>query len=300
MAPQFGRKFDPMIDMDLPAGLSLVDQPLPGIKVDTELCSSVVYFNGAHVAHWQPKTSEHPVLWVSQKSIFEPGRALRGGVPVIYPWFGAGRSGEQKPNHGFGRISQWTLQSATMTARQAARLIFRLTQPSGLPGLDAYRDATVELHLAIGAVLQMSLVVTAENGPVDFEAGFHNYLAVGDVRQVRVEGLDQASYADKVSGQTATQTGDVVIDAEVDRIYQSSANTRIIDPAWGRTIRVDKVASASTVVWNPWAAKAAALADFGDDEWTQMLCVEPINAGQNAVQLPHGQRHMLSQVISVG
>ena len=57
--------------------------------------------------------------------------------------------------------------------------------------------------------------------------------------------------------------------------------------------------SASTVVWNPWTAKAKAMADFGDDEWPGMLCIETANAADNTVTLAPGARHTMRATVAV-
>lgn len=288
-----------MQTIDLPAGVTLVEEPLPGIKVDTDLCSALIYFNGAHVAHWQPKSCDQPVLWMSESSIFEQGQPIRGGVPVMYPWFGSGRKGDEQPSHGFARLAQWTLKSATIGARDAIRLVFGLVEVDSLPGADRYPKAEVELHVSVGSVLQQSLVVVAGDEPISFEAGFHSYFAVSDIKQVQVKGLDGAKFTSEVGEPEGVVAGDITFIEQYDRRFESTANTLIVDEGWNRTIHVDKSGSPSTVVWNPWAEKAAAMADFGADEWQHMVCVEAAAIRNDAIHLDAGGRHMLSQVVSV-
>jgi glucose-6-phosphate 1-epimerase len=116
----------------------------------------------------------------------------------------------------------------------------------------------------------------------------HTYLAVGDVRQVAIAGLDGASYLDKVTGQPEVQVGDVTIVAETDRVYDRGADVVVTDPVLGRRLRVASEGAANTVVWNPWVAKSAAMPDFGDDEWPGMLCIEAGNVLDHAVTLEPG------------
>ncbi len=108
------------------------------------------------------------------------------------------------------------------------------------------------------------------------EAALHTYLAVGDVRQVRVEGLEQDAYIDKVGTiQERPATGEpIVFEQETDRVYVNTrATCRLVDPSWNRTIQVSKRGSLSTIVWNPWIDKSARMPDFGDNEWPEMVCI---------------------------
>ena len=122
---------------------------------------------------------------------------------------------------------------------------------------------------------------------------------MGDAREVRIQGLDGADYLDKVAGDRKSQSGDVTFSQETDRVYESVSTCRIIDEQLGRSIVIEKVGSANTVVWNPWVAKSAAMADFGDDEWTQMCCVETVNALGAAVEVEPGRSHTMAATISI-
>lgn len=132
--------------------------------------------------------------------------------------------------------------------------------------------------------------------PVVLEEALHTYLAVRDVTAVRVEGLDGAAYLDKAAGagQQRTQHGPVTLTEETDRVYRSTAPTTVVDPAASRAVTVTKDGSASTVVWNPWAAKAAALPDVADGAWRSMVCVETANALDDAVTLDAGASHTMT------
>jgi glucose-6-phosphate 1-epimerase len=131
-----------------------------------------------------------------------------------------------------------------------------------------------------------------------FEAALHSYLVVGDIRRAVLSGLDGADYLDKAAGAPAglqRQSGDVVFTGETDRVYASRAKVEILDPVLGRRLIVAKEGSGQTVIWNPWIDKAKAMADFGDEEWTGMVCVEAGAIGEGAVRLAPGGRHRLSQ-----
>jgi D-hexose-6-phosphate mutarotase len=168
----------------------------------------------------------------------------------------------------------------------------------GFPG-----ELSLSLAVSVGRSLRMDL--TARNGgsaAVTFEEALHSYLAVADVRQVRVRGLEGVSYVDKTaaSARRPGETGPITMAAETDRVYAGTTGTVTIeDPGWRRRIVVGKSGSRTTVVWNPWVAKAKAMPDFGDDEWTGMLCVETANAQDDAVTLAPGASHVMTATLEV-
>jgi glucose-6-phosphate 1-epimerase len=254
-------------------------------EVRTGRSVAEVYDYGAHVWTWA--LDGEPVLWTSAESVFEPGRALRGGVPICWPWFGPGRSGDLTPAHGYARISEWTLTERVEGADSTV-LTYMLTPaaaPAALPG----EDWIVTYEVSVGDRLELALTVANQGStPFSYETALHTYLRVGDVRQLTVSGLDGATYLDKVTGRREVQSGDITITAETDRVYLRSGEVVVIDPVLGRRLRISTEGAADTVVWNPWIAKAAAMPDFGDDEWPGMLCIEAGNVLENAVVVAPG------------
>jgi glucose-6-phosphate 1-epimerase len=133
----------------------------------------------------------------------------------------------------------------------------------------------------------------------EYELALHTYLRVGDVRHVSVKGLDGASYLDKVTGQRELQAGDVTLTAQTDRVYDRAGDIVVTDPVLGRRLLITTEGAASTIVWNPWVAKAAAMPDFGDDEWPGMLCIEGGNVLDHAVTLEPGASATLRYRVAV-
>lgn len=272
--------------VQLPQGITAVTQNgLDAYRIDTPLGTGLVYTLGAHVAEWTP-TGAEPVLWMSKHSNFEAGKAIRGGIPVCFPWFGPGRSGDMTPAHGFARITPWTLRAAEVDEPGEARLVFELRgQEVGSA------DFTSHLQVEMGRALQVTLTVTAGSEPFDYEDALHTYLTVGDVQRVSVDGLDGARYLDKLDSSEKVQQGAVDFTKETDRVYHSTDTTTLVDPVLGRRVVLEKSGSANTVVWNPWTGKAAAMADFGDDEWPSMCCVETANCLADSTFLNPGESH---------
>lgn len=258
-----------------------------------------IYDHGAHVVAWQPAGAE-PVLWLSARSQFEEGAAIRGGIPVCFPWFGPGRSGEANPPHGFARLVPWHFLGASEAGAEVIAS-YELGSAEVESAQFPY-EFVARLDVGVGANLRLSLTLT-NTGDVDFsyEEALHTYLAVGDSREVVIDGLDGATYLDKGpgGGPGRRQDGPVRFVGETDRVYHSTAEVRLTDPVLERTLTVTKSGSANTVVWNPWVTKSAAMSDFGDDEWTGMACIEAGNVLADAVSLSPGESHTLTYLLGV-
>lgn len=289
-----------LIAFDLPASVTLAEGEggLPVLDVSTRVAAGQVYLHGAHVTAWTP-AGQDPVIWLSKASRFAPRQAIRGGVPVCFPWFGAGREPGLAPAHGFARLADFTLVGAE-DADGVVTLTLRLTDAdvAGLPGADRWtKPFELTYSVTFGPELMLALSVrNTGSEEYSFEEALHTYLAVKDVTAVTVEGLDGLTYLDKTAGaaKDLTQEGPVTFAGETDRVYHSSGTATVVDPARARTITVAKGNSADTVVWNPWSAKAAAMPDFDDAEWPGMVCVEVANALKSAVTLAAGESHTMT------
>jgi glucose-6-phosphate 1-epimerase len=270
---------------------------LPRAKVHTRWSHSEIYLHGAQVTGFQ-KHGEPPFLFLSRRSRFEPNRAIRGGIPLCFPWFGS-RSG--MPAHGFARINDWQVLETATLPDGSAELRFGLPVPVGEPGWTSLR---AELTVTVAAQLELNLSVTnqAEDRSIEFEECLHTYFAVGDVAQTSIVGLNGVTYRDKVAENAVrTESAEAIqIKSQTDRTYLHTAGTvEIRDPVLHRTIRIDKSGSASTVVWNPWTTQV--LTDLGPDEYGQMVCVESGNVEENGVTLrPGASERMRVRLSSVG
>ena len=262
---------------------------LPVVRVDNEFCTGEVYLHGATVSAWQPK-GQGPVLWLSERSAFDGEAPIRGGVPICFPWFGPGRHGDKQPSHGWARVSEWSFGDSR-EVDGGTELTFSLA-----------RDGVELTYLVtMGEALELALTAHAVGtDAVDVEQALHTYLTVGDAQAISILGLDGATYVDKVDGaRTKVQQGAIALTGETDRVYLSGADVAIDDPTLGRRLVIKSQGARNTVVWNPWIAKAAAMPDFGDDEWTGMVCVEAANALDESYSLKPGGSHTLATRITV-
>jgi len=262
---------------------------------------AAVYLQGAHVAHFQPN-GEKPVLWMSSQSRFEAGKPIRGGVPICFPWFGPKAGAPDAPLHGFARILPWAVAGVTRESDGSLRTTLDLTSDAAARGGFPH-ELALSLIVRVSRFLRLDLAVrNTDAAPRAFEAALHSYLAVSDVRHARIRGLEGVPYADKTAGM-ARQPGasePIAIAGETDRVYLGATGTVTIeDPGWRRRIVVGKSGSSTTVVWNPWVAKARAMADFGDEEWPGMVCVETANAMDDAVTLGPGATHVMTATLEV-
>ena len=284
-------------------GVTFHDTPggLVRIAIATPLATAEVYLQGAHIARYQP-VGAAPVLFLSEKTHLAPGKAIRGGVPIIFPWFGARVGHPESPAHGFARTMEWELESLAKHDNGDIHLVLRLSSNAATLAQWSH-EFTLRHRITIGAQLHMALEVeNRSDAPFTFEEALHTYLVVGDVRSASVTGLENTSYLDKVDANQRKREGrtPICFTGETDRVYLDTTTTCIAeDPALARRIAVEKTGSATTVVWNPWIAKAKAMADFGDDEWPAMLCIETTNADANRITLPPNSTHTMTSTVRV-
>ncbi len=269
---------------------------LPMIEITTPQSTAEVYFHGAQVTHFQ-KRGEPPLLFLSQCSNFADGLPIRGGVPIIFPWFG--QAADKPGQHGIARVRDWELREFASPADGSVTVRFRLRDCADAPGC---APCNVEYAVTVSDTLRAELLVTNKAADdFEFENCLHTYFAVGDINAVSVLGLRGVNYLDQANGFARhTQSEEAIrVTAELDRIYLDTPHTvEIRDEALRRVIRVEKEGAASTVVWNPWIAKAKAMRDFGDDEYTRMLCVESGNVASNRITLAPGKTARLKVRIS--
>lgn len=269
-------------------------------RVTTTQAQATVCFQGAHLMEWRP-TGAEPVLFLSPRNELKRGKAIRGGVPVIFPWFGPRHDGGAGPQHGFARTSEWELAIAAI-AGDDVHLTFTLgpSEVSRSYGFDHFR---VAYRMIIGRMLTLELTVANDSGgPFVFEDALHSYYAVADVERAAIKGLGGTEYLDKRDDarRKLQVAGAMTLTGATDRTYlNTEAMCAIEDVAGGRRIAIEKAGSRSTVVWNPWAELTAAMADMEPDGWRRMLCVETANASDNAVTLGSGESHATRAVVSV-
>ncbi len=269
---------------------------LPMLEVSTAWSTAEIYLQGAHVTHFQKK-GDSPLLFLSQCSRFSQNEPIRGGIPVIFPWFGPR---EGMPQHGFARLKAWELKEVAPAADGSVSVRFSLPE---YPEASSFPPFSVEYVVTVNESLGLELIVTnkSKDEAFTFENCLHTYFEVGDISSVTVAGLKGVTYLDKVANfAEKKEAGDSIkVASEVDRIYQNTTDAvEVLDEKLGRKIRIEKHGSVSTVVWNPWIAKAQQMPDFGNDEYQRMICVESGNVAANSIRLPPNETSRLTVKLS--
>jgi D-hexose-6-phosphate mutarotase len=275
-------------------------------EVDNAQAAASICLQGAHVVTWRPKGEVEPVIWVSDLAKYGPGKSIRGGVPICWPWFGPHATEKSFPGHGFARTVMWQVTGSATLADGATQVKFMLAQNDQTRAQFA-KACRAELVVTVGTTLGVELISTnLDTEPVEIGEALHTYFRIGDIADIRITGLENGVYLDKVGEPTRrTQAGAVTCSGEVDRVYvDAEADCVIDDPRLGRRIRIAKTGSRSTVVWTPWQEKAEKMADFGPGKesqggWREMVCVESGNALDNIVTLAPGDRHVMAVRYSV-
>lgn len=270
---------------------------LPQLEIKTAWSKAEIYLHGAHVTHFQ-RENEPPLLFMSQLSRFDPAQPIRGGIPIIFPWFGS-REGEVA--HGFARRQDWELREVAQNPSGEVKI--HLTLPDS-PSAALWPKFSADYFVTVGKTLTAELCVTNLCADQDFtfENCLHSYFAVADIGAISVTGLKGADYLDQTENfaRKTERSEHIKISQETDRIYLNTpAPVEIHDSNFSRRIRIEKSGSLSTVVWNPWVAKSQQMPDFGNDEFQKMICVESGNVAENRLTLPAGKTAALKIEISV-
>jgi glucose-6-phosphate 1-epimerase len=266
------------------------------MEIDNPHATATISLYGGNVVQWRPKQQVEPVLWVSKLAQFRYGKAIRGGVPICWPWFGAHPSNAKLPAHGYARISPWKVLSVQNIKNGATEITLALSA-TDLSRDHGPQSARLSVQITVGEILEIALT-TINEGDHSFvlSEGLHTYFKVGDIASISVLGLDGSDYVDLLSKNLLCQQhGSIKFNGEVGRIYVNTRAVCVIeDPSLNRRIRIEKSGSLSTAVWNPWARTAAKMDDLGPEGWCDMVCVESANALENEVTVGAGQSHTIT------
>eukprot|EP00253_Pinus_taeda_P035827 PITA_35827 len=242
--------------------------------------SARVNLFGGQVSSWKNDRGEE-LLFTSSKAIFRPPKAIRGGIPICFPQFGSSGSLEQ---HGFARNKFWNIdnnpppfRSNCYNNKAVVDLILKPAEEDFKSWPHSF-EFRLRVALAHGGDLTLiSRIRNTDSKPFTFSFAYHTYFCVSDISEVRIEGLETLDYLDLLQDKErfTEQSDAITFESEVDRVYLSTpTKIAIIDHEKKRTFVLRKDGLADAVVWNPWEKKAKAIADFGDEEYKHMLCVD--------------------------
>jgi len=258
--------------------------------------STVMTTQGATVLSYVPRRGRE-VIWVSESARFDGSKAVRGGIPVCWPWFGPHPDDPALPAHGFARQAIWEPIDVA-TEDGGHRATFRLEPDARIRSMwpQAFR---LELTVRLADRLEVELRATnLDSEPVGISEALHSYFRVGCARGIAVDGLDGLDYWDKQQGGVrGVQDESLRVDPPIDRVFFRHTRPVSIRDG-GRVIHVEKLGSATTVVWNPGPEGVRAFDDIPDPAWEDMLCVEAANALDERYMLGPGETHVLGTRIS--
>ncbi len=281
---------------DIPGAVQIQQLGPAGIVViKTAAAEATIALQGAQLLAWTP-AGETGALWTSPLADIGNGKAIRGGIPVCWPWFGPHPTNAKAPAHGFARNAIWELM-ATETHGDTARIVFRLPQTEAQR---LFGPAAVDLKIALSIGRDLEIALSTGNlgdAPLSITEALHTYFHVGDVTRIQIAGLDGASYLDNADGGARkTQKNNIVIDQEVVRVFDdTAAPITLTDPVLGRRISIEKSSSGATIVWNPWTrAGTSAFPDIPSGEFAKFVCIESGNAGRAALTIAPGTQHTLT------
>ena len=273
----------------------------PLIEVSNEYAQAKISVYAGHILSFKPVEQAKDVIFLSSKVNYQLGKAIRGGTPICWPWFGADPEAKGRPNHGFVRNRMWQVRDVFSTPDGETKITLGLVDT---PETREIWDYSFDMAIAItvGRVLTVELI-TRNTGDKAFTItqALHTYFQIGDINQVTVLGLKDREYLDKVDGgKQKTQTGEVTFAGECDRIYLDVQPKLVIDDqALKRKIKVTATNSKTAIVWNPGAEISAKMADLGDRDYANFVCVETANAADEVIEVGAGGEYILAAQYTV-
>ncbi len=277
--------------------LETLENSFQTITIENRNAVAKLALQGAHLFHYQAK-DKSPLLWLSEISFFEQGQAIRGGIPICWPWFGINKNNAALPQHGFARTALWEYLDADESDNGTTIIRLQLKHSKETLSLWPYKFK-LTMNITIGRTLSLSLTTeNCDDKAFEITTALHTYFDISSIENVTVKGLDQHRYLNALTGKYYAQSGNIIIDREVDRVYQRvNSPLFLIDKE--QTIKIDNKGSSSVVVWNPWINKCARMSAMKDNAYKSMLCIETANAFEDARTIQPNQTHTLTTTYKV-
>ena len=262
------------------------------LNIKHELFSARVCLHGGHVLSWQPRGQED-VFWLSDTSKYGGNSAIRGGIPICWPWFGE-RKGDR--NHGFARNSLWQLDECA-SSTEGVEVVLTLTGVAEMPTWQ--HEYKLTQRLFFGSHFKQSLIIgNASEKPFEFCGALHSYFNVSDTSEVIVPQLTSVPYDDKIEQLTDCISDEAVTGVgPIDRVYHSNETMTIIDQTWRRMINIESNLCAQRVYWNPGQAVASVMPDIHEGGEKRFVCFEVANTIYMTIE--PGRSHTMQQIITL-
>ncbi len=259
-----------------------------------------LYLQGAHVTRYQPIAS-HEVLWMSDTAVYATGKALRGGIPLCWPWFGPHPENPDRPQHGYARTASFTVLSTSADAESTS--IILALDPAAAPYPEWQDRARLEVEIRLSDSLWMEMrTFNCSDSTLTVSNALHTYFSISGRDGVALPAVTGLTYLDKPQRyKQLEQTDAIAISGEVDRVYLAPPlEIELLDSARQTNTSISTWGNHNLVVWNPGGANAKTMADFDDRGFEKMLCIEPANALDQSIRVKPGECHRLGQKISLG
>ena len=272
---------------------------MPKVELTFDTAILELYLQGAHITRYQPAAGIE-VLWMSDSALYQPGKALRGGIPLCWPWFGAHADNPDLPQHGYARTSQFQV-SSTKADHQATSIILTLDAAQA-PWPEWENRAALEFEIRLSDSLWMEMrSCNLSASPLILSNALHSYFAISQRQQVAIPAVTGLTYLDKLQDYLPRQqASEITLKSEVDRVYQAPpATIDLLDQGHGINTSIESWGNSNLVIWNPGEQKARQMKDFDDHGFEKMICIEPANALAQCITLLPGEHHRLGQTIRV-
>jgi len=274
---------------------------LPIIEINNSHAQALISVYAGQVLSYRPQSASEDLMFLSEKAYYQTGKAIKGGTPICWPWFGPDPENKGRASHGFVRNRLWSVQSTTTTPEQETKVTLGLQDTPETQGIWPHAFE-LSIEITVGKTLDIELVThNTGDQPFTITQALHTYFKVGDIAAVKVGGLEDKEYIDKVDGGTQKhQSGLITIAEEVDRIYTDVPSVLVIeDAALKRKIHINSTGSQTAIVWNPWTDNAVKMADLADDDYKKFVCVETANAANDVVTISPGTEGRLTANYSI-
>jgi len=281
-------------------GFAELDGDLPFVMISNKYAEVDISLYGAHVVSFRPQGGID-VLWMSPLSAFEKGKAIRGGIPICFPWFGPHVSDSSLPQHGFARLLMWEVSEAKVLEKGEILLVLKLSSSEETKSFWAH-DFQAEMTFVIGPKLTVSLKVTnTSNEPISYSAALHSYFNLSGIENIAIEGLENTHYENQLDGQRYVQEEKLlkISEATTRHYFDTETDCVIHDPYFKRSMSIEKQGSKCSTVWNPGAEASAQMSDLPDDGYETFVCLETVNKINNTIQLLPGESHTTTAFIGL-
>lgn len=271
-----------------------LDNGFEYIEITNNSASAKIALQGAHIFDYK-RNDEEPLLWLSEVSKFEYGTAIRGGIPICWPWFGLSKD-ETLPQHGFARSSMFELDYVKEMNANTSLVSLKLEPSKESLAIWPYQFK-LNIEIIISDKLTVKLKTTnVDMKPFEISQALHTYFHVSDITNVEIKGLDSKPYLDALTWKDCVQNGNITFKEEVDRVYQE-VDDKILLIDKESTIAIKNEGSSSVVVWNPWIDKCKRMSAMEDEAYKKFVCIESANAFNDSRLLDPKESHTIIAVI---